>query len=128
MEQTTIDRFRIPLEDGEIEADGEYLRMTPQMKYDYLAAVHSMEQLTNVVEAINKQNAKRANLREKISNSCKMSLKKLADSPDVLTLKLIDLTIQGLQDCRNELLKLDTADKETARLYEYVKDGVSAGR
>lgn len=128
MEQTTIDRFKIPLEDGEIEADGEYLKMTPQMKYDYLAAVHSMEQLTNVIEAINKQNAKRANLREKISNSCKTSLKKLAESPDIVTTKLIDSTIQGLQDCRNELLKLETADKETARLYEYVKDGVSAGR
>ena len=128
MEQTTIDRFRIPLEDGEIESDGEYLKMTPQMKYDYLAAVHSMEQLTNVIDAINKQNAKRANLREKISNSCKTSLKKLAESPDIITLKLIDATIQGLQDCRNELLKLETADKETAKLFEYVKDGVSAGR
>lgn len=128
MEQTTIDRFRIPLEDGEIEADGEYLKMTPQMKYDYLAAIHSMEQLQNVIEAMNKQNAKRANLREKISNSCKMSLKKLIETPDLITIKQIDATLQGLQDCRNELLKLETADKETARLHEIVKDGVSAGR
>lgn len=128
MEQTTIDRFREPLEDGEIEVDGEYLRMSAQMKYDYLAAIHSMEQLTNVIEAMNKQKAKRANLREKISNSCKTSLKKLVETPDIITLKLIDSTIQGLQDCRNELLKLETADKETARLFEYVKDGVSAGR
>ena len=128
MEKTTIDRFKEPLQDGKIEIDGEFLKMTAQMKYDYLAAVHSMEQLTNVIEAINKQNAKRANLREKISSSCKTSLKKLVESPDIITLKLIDSTIQGLQDCRNELLKLDTADKETAKLFEYVKDGVSAGR
>lgn len=128
MEKTTIDRFRDPLQEGEIEIDGEFFKMSAQMKYDYLAAVHSMEQLLNVIDAINKQNAKRANLREKISNSCKTSLKKLVESPDIITLKLIDSTIQGLQDCRNELLKLDTADKETAKLFEYVKDGVSAGR
>ena len=128
MADTTIDRFKEPLEDGGIEVDGEFIKMTAQMKYDYLAAVHSMEQLLNVIEAIQKQNKKRANLREKISNSCKMSLKKLADTEEIITLRQIDSTIQGLQDCRNELLKLDTADKETAKLFEYVKDGVSAGR
>ena len=125
---TTIDRFKAPLQNGEIEIGGNTIKMDAQAKYDYLAAVHSMEQLTNVIDAIDKQNKKRENLREKISNSCKMSLKKLAETDEVLTLKQIDSTIQGLQDCRNELLKLDTADKETAKLFEYVKDGVSAGR
>ena len=125
---TTIDRFKEPLQKGEIEADGQSIKMTAQLKYDYLAAVHSMEQLLNVIEAINKQNKKRENLREKISNSCKMSLKKLAETEEILTIKQIDATIQGLQDCRNELLKLETADKETAKLFEFVKDGVSAGR
>ena len=124
----TIDRFKEPLQKGEIEADGQSIKMTAQLKYDYLAAVHSMEQLLNVIEAINKQNKKRENLREKISNSCKMSLKKLAETEEIITLKQIDATIQGLQDCRNELLKLETADKETAKLFEFVKDGVSAGR
>lgn len=125
---TTIDRFKEPLQKGEIESNGQSIKMDAQLKYDYLAAVHSMEQLLNVIEAINKQNKKRENLREKISNSCKMSLKKLAETDEILTIKQIDSTIQGLQDCRNELLKLETADKETAKLYEYVKDGVSAGR
>ena len=125
---TTIDRFKEPLQKGEIEGDGQSIKMTAQLKYDYLAAVHSMEQLLNVIEAINKQNKKRENLREKISNSCKMSLKKLAETDEVLTIKQIDSTIQGLQDCRNELLKIETADKETAKLFELVKDGVSAGR
>ena len=125
---TTIDRFKEPLQKGEIEADGQSIKMTAQLKYDYLAAVHSMEQLLNVIEAINKQNKKRENLREKISSSCKMSLKKLAETEEILTIKQIDATIQGLQDCRNELLKLETADKETAKLFEFVKDGVSAGR
>ena len=125
---TTIDRFKAPLQNGEIEIGGNTIKMDAQAKYDYLAAVHSMEQLTNVIDAIDKQNKKRENLREKISNSCKMSLKKLAETDEVLTLKQIDSTIQGLQDCRNELLKLDAADKETAKLFEYVKDGVSAGR
>ena len=125
---TTIDRFKEPLQKGEIESNGQSIKMDAQLKYDYLAAVHSMEQLLNVIDAMDKQNTKRANLREKISNSCKMSLKKLAESDEVLTIKQIDSTIQGLQDCRNELLKLETADKETAKLFELVKDGVSAGR
>lgn len=125
---TTIDRFKEPLQKGEIEGDGQSIKMTAQLKYDYLAAVHTMEQLQNVIDAIQKQNKKRENLREKISHSCKMSMKKLAETEEVITLKQIDLTIQGLQDCRNELLKLDTADKETAKLFEYVKDGISAGR
>ena len=128
MADSTIERFKEPLQKGEIEADGHSIKMTAQLKYDYLAAIHSMEQLLNVIDAIDKQNKKRANLREKISNSCKMSLKKLAESDEVLTIKQIDSTIQGLQDCRNELLKLETADKETAKLFELVKDGVSAGR
>ncbi len=125
---TTIDRFKEPLQKGEIEGDGQSIKMTAQLKYDYLAAVHTMEQLQNVIDAINKQNKKRENLREKISNSCKMSLKKLAETDEILTIKQIDSTIQGLHDCRNELLKIETADKETAKLYELVKDGVSAGR
>ena len=125
---TTIERFKEPLQNGEIEVDGNSIKMNAQMKYDYLAAVHSMEQLLNVIEMINKQNKKRENLREKISNSCKMSLKKLVESDEIITLKQIDSTIQGLQDCRNEMLKLETADKETAKLFECVKDGVSAGR
>ena len=125
---TTIERFKEPLQNGEIEVDGSSIKMNAQMKYDYLAAVHSMEQLLNVIEMINKQNKKRENLREKISNSCKMSLKKLVESDEIITLKQIDSTIQGLQDCRNEMLKLETADKETAKLFECVKDGVSAGR
>ena len=125
---TTIERFKEPLQNGEIEVDGSSIKMNAQMKYDYLAAVHSMEQLMDVIEMINKQNKKRENLREKISNSCKMSLKKLVESDEIITLKQIDSTIQGLQDCRNEMLKLETADKETAKLFECVKDGVSAGR
>ena len=124
----TIDRFKEPLQKGMIEADGQSIKMTAQLKYDYLAAVHTMEQLLNLIEAIDKQHKKRENLREKISNSCKMSLKKLVESDEIITLKQIDSTIQGLQDCRNELLKLETAEKETAKLFEYVKDGVSAGR
>ena len=128
MADSTVERFKEPLQKGAIEAGGQSLKMDAQLKYDYLAAIHSMEQLLNVIEAMDKQNKKRANLREKISNSCKMSLKKLVENDEIITLKQIDSTIQGLQDCRNELLKLETADKETAKLFEFVKDGVSAGR
>ena len=124
----TIDRFKEPLQKGGISIDGKLIPLTAQMKYDYMAAVHTMEQLLDLAAAIEKNNKKRADLRKKISNSCKISLKKLVETEDIITLKQIDAAIQGLQECKNELAKLEVADKETAKLAEYIKDGISAGR
>lgn len=123
-----MDRFKDALDQNGISVEGHFVPLTAQMKYDYMAAVHTMEQLLNLAGAIEKHNKKRNDLRQKISNSCKMSLKKLVETEDAITLKQIDSAIQGLQDCRNELLKLDTADKETAKLAEHIKDGISVGR
>lgn len=124
----TIDRFKEPLQKGGISIDGKLIPLTAQMKYDYMAAVHTMEQLLDLAAAIEKNNKKRADLRKKISNSCKISLKKLVESEDIITLKQLDAAIQCLQECKNELTKLEIADKETAKLSEYIKDGISAGR
>ena len=124
----TIDRFKEPLQKGGISIDGKLIPLNAQMKYDYMAAVHTMEQLLDLAAAIEKNNKKRADLRKKISNSCKISLKKLVETEDIITLKQIDAAIQGLQECKNELAKLEIADKETAKLAEYIKDGISAGR
>ena len=124
----TIDRFKEPLEKGGIAIDGRLIPLTAQMKYDYMAAVHTMEQLLDLAAAIDKNKKKRADLRERISNSCKMSLKKIVESEDTITMQQLEAAIHGLQECRKELLNLEIADKETNKLAEYIKDGISAGR
>lgn len=124
----TIDRFKEVLKKGAIDFDGQAAPLTAQMKYDCMAAVHTMEQLLDLAAAIEKQGKKREELREKISNSCKLSLKKIVESEELITLKQIDAAIHGLQECRNELFRIETTEKETAKLAEHIKDGISAGR
>ncbi len=124
----TIDRFKEPLQKGGIAIDGKLIPLNAQMKYDYMAAVHTMEQLLNLAAAIEKNNKRRADLRTKLSNSCKMSLKKIVESEDIITLQQLEAAIHGLQECRKELANLEIADKETAKLAEFIKDGISAGR
>ena len=124
----TIDRFKEPLEQGGLTIDGKFIPLTAQMKYDYMAAVHTMEQLLDLAAAIDKNKKKREDLRTKISNSCKISLKKLVETEDLLTLQQIEAAIHGLQECRKELVKLELTDKETAKLAAFIRDGISAGR
>lgn len=124
----TIDRFKESLEKGGITIDGKFIPLTAQMKYDYMAAVHTMEQLLDLAVAIDKNKKKREDLRTKLSNSCKISLKKIVESEDTITLQQLEAAIHGLQECRKELAKLELTDKETAKLAEYIKDGISAGR
>lgn len=124
----TIDRFKEPLEKGGLTIDGKFIPLTAQMKYDYMAAVHTMEQLLDVAAAIDKQNKTRDAFHAKISSSAKLLLKKIVDSDELITLKQIDAAIQGLKECQKELIKLDATAKETAKLSEYIKDGISAGR
>ena len=124
----TIDRFKEPLEKGGLMIDGKFIPLTAQMKYDYMAAVHTMEQLLDLAAAIDKQNKTRDAFHAKISSSAKLLLKKIVDSDELITLKQIDAAIQGLKECQKELIKLDATAKETAKLSEYIKDGISAGR
>ena len=124
----TIDRFKTALKIGISFKDGESLRpLTAQMKYDYLAAVHTMDQLTNLANEFEERKKRRAALREKLSDSCRKSLKKIADGEDVLTLKQIDSAIKGLREFRDELFKMETLDKESEKLAKFIEDGVSAG-
>ncbi len=124
----TIDRFKEPLEKGGLTIDGKFIPLTAQMKYDYMAAVHTMEQLLDITAAIDKQNKTRDAFHAKISSSAKILLKKIVDSDELITLKQIDAAIQGLKECQKELIKLDATAKETAKLSEYIRDGISAGR
>ena len=124
----TIERFKQALARGGVPAEGKMIPLTPQMRYDYLSAIHTMEQLLKMSEEITKRNEQRDKLTEKISTSCKLALKKIVESDEPLTVKIIDSAIQGLRECRNELVKIDAADKEADKLAECIRDGISAGR
>ncbi len=124
----TIDRFREILDKGGFAIDGKFVPLTAQLKYDCMAAVHTMEEVLNLAAEIQKRNARRDKLRGKISSSFKLSLKKFVEDEEPVTLKKIDAAIHGLHECRRELLKIETADNETEKLAEFIKDGITAGR
>ena len=124
-----IDRFKDALESGTItDANDLEVPISAQMKYDYLAAVHTMEQLEKLLREIENRKRSREDLKADLYKSCKQAIKKLADDEKPLSLKRIDDAIRLLKDCRREIMKIDSAAKESEKLAEFVKDGVSAGR
>jgi len=124
----TIDRFKTALRIGISFKDGENLvPLTAQMKYDYLAAVHTMDQLTNLANEFEERKKRRDALREKLSDSCRKSLKKIADGEETLTVKHLDSAIKGLREFRDELIKMESIERESEKLAKFIEDGVSAG-
>lgn len=124
----TIDRFKDALSSGIALSDGDRaVPLNAQMKYDYLAAVHTMDQLTNLYDEFQVRKKRRASLREKISSSCKISMKKIADSEEILTTKQIAYAIKVLKECHDELLKIESISGECDKLEKFIGDGVSAG-
>ena len=124
----TIDRFKDSVDTGTIiDANDLEVPLSAQMKYDYLAAIHTMEQLDKLAREIENRKRSRANLKEELYKSCKQALKKLAEDNNALTLKKIDDAIKTLKDCRREIMKIDSAAKESDKLAKIIKDGVSAG-
>ncbi|MBR3621816.1 MAG: hypothetical protein IKN43_00495, partial [Selenomonadaceae bacterium] len=63
---STMERFQAVVKEGALPGELGGASLTAQAKYDFLAAYHSMEQLTAVIEAIEKRKKKRENLKEKI--------------------------------------------------------------
>lgn len=124
----TIDRFKDALALGIAMSDSEKtVPLTAQMKYDYLAAVHTMDQLLNLNEEFQARKKRREAFSEKISNACKMSLKKIVETEGVLTTKQIDSAMKVLKECHDELLKIDSVARECEKLAKITEDGVSAG-
>ena len=124
----TLDRFKEAVDTGTIiDANDLEVPLSAQMKYDYLAAVHSMEQLEKLLREMENRKRSRADLKAELFKSCKHTIKKLADDGNPLTLRKIDDAIKLLKDCRREIMKLDSAGRESDKLAKYVKDGVSAG-
>jgi len=125
----TIDRFKEAVENGAIsDANDMEAPLSAQMKYDYLAAIHTMEQLEKLAREFENRSRSRASLKEELFKSCKQAIKKIADDENTLTLKKVDDAIKVLSDCRREIMKIDSAARESNKLAEIIKDGVSAGR
>ncbi|MBR2179165.1 MAG: hypothetical protein IJ862_02060 [Selenomonadaceae bacterium] len=125
----TIDRFKDALQIGKIFTEGASMKLDAQLKYDYLAAVHTMDQLQDLATEFKDRNKKRDDFKAKLLNSCRNTLKNLVDDENGLKdLKNIDHAIKVLNDCRTELLKLDGAAHESHKLAKKIEDGVSAGR
>lgn len=123
----TFERFKDALKNGTVTPEGGE-KLSAQLKYDYLAAVHTMEQLLNLEKEFKSRKERREQLLEKISASAKKSLQKIVESEGVFTLKQIDAAITGLQECRSEILKIEHSEKIDGKLSKIIKDGVSAGR
>ena len=124
----TIDRFKDAVDAGTIiDANDLEVPLSAQLKYDYLAAIHTMEQLEKLAREIENRKRSRAKLEDELFKSCKQVLKKLADDEKPLTLKKIDDAIKTLNDCRREIMKIDSAARESEKLAKLIKDGVSAG-
>lgn len=122
-----IDRFKDALESNKItDANDLEVPMSAQMKYDYLAAVHTMEQLEKLAREFENRKRARTKLKDELFKSCKQAIKKLAADENI-TLKKIDDAIKILKDCRREVMKIDSAERESNKLASFIKDGVSAG-
>ena len=67
----TIDRFKDAVEMGTItDANDLEVPLSAQMKYDYLAAVHTMEQLDKLAREIENRKRSRSNLKEELFKIC----------------------------------------------------------
>ena len=123
----TIDRFKEVVESGTIlDADDMEAPLSPQMKYDYMAAINAMQQLMDITAEIANRKNYRAKLKAELLKSCCQSLKKLAEDENGLTLKKIDAAIKMLTDCRSEITKIDILERETDKLAKLVRKGISA--
>lgn len=125
---SVIERFKEALDAGTItDAHDLEVPISAQLKYDYLAAVHTMEQLEKLAREIENRKRSREQLKSDLYKSCRQAIKKLADEEKELSLKRIDDAIKLLKDCRREIMKIDSAAKESDKLAKCIKDGVSAG-
>ena len=123
----TADRFNEVVESGVIiDADDMEAPLSPQMKYDFMAAINAMTELEAVSAEISNRKKYRAKLKAELLKSCCQSLKKLADDEEGFTMRKIDMAIKMLTDCRYEITKVDSADKESEKLSKLIRKGVSA--
>ena len=122
-----MERFQQILKDGALPKDMGGANLPAQAKYDFLAALHSMEQLTNVIEALEKRKKKRETFKGKIVDTCRKNLSKLLEGA-INSSKDVDKAIEVLKACKQELTAMEAEEAADKAIAKLVEDGVSAGR
>jgi len=123
----TVDRLKEVVDSGVIlDADDMEAPLSPQMKYDFLAAINSIKQLEAIIAEFANRKNYRAELKTTLLKSCAQSVRKLTEDEENFTLKKIDTAIKMLTDCRREVTKIDSVERECDRLSQIVRHGVSA--
>ena len=122
-----MERFQEIIKEGALPKDMGGAPLPAQAKYDFLAAYHSMEQLTAVIESLEKRKKKRTTFKGKIVDTCKKSLAKLTES-DISSSKDMEKAIEVLEACKKELASIEAEEAADKAIAKLVADGVSAGR
>ena len=124
---STIDRFKDILKKGRLPEEQGGQALTAQMKYDCLAAAHTMDQILELAAAFEKRAKKRDSLREKLSATTRKALQKLLDSEAAFSrTKDIDAAINVLAACRAELLTMEGEEQSEKALKKLIADGITA--
>ena len=123
-----MERFQEILKSGELPKDMGGARLPAQAKYDFLAALHTMEQLTDVIEALDKRKKKRETFKGKIVDTCKKSIAKLLEEDGINTAKDVEKAIEILEACKKELATMEGEEKADNGIAKLVQGGISAGR
>lgn len=123
----TIERFREALKKGKLPPEQGGQELTAQTKYDFLAAVHTMEQIEDLLAVRALRAKKREALRKKFVETSRTALQGFLEKEDGLSdVKAIDATIKVLMTCRDEFLKLAGEEQEDRILGKAIQDGITA--
>lgn len=125
----TIDRFKECLKTGKLPKELGGKALDAQTKYDFLAAVHTMDQIEALAENLKARAKKREALKQKLVESTRSTLQGMLDDEDGLnTAKKLEDAMKVLEACCIELSKLEGADHDAKAVGKMIQDGVSAGR
>ena len=123
----TIDRFKDILKKGKLPKEQGGQALTPQTKYDFLAAVHTMDQIEQLAEALDTRAKKRASLKKKFEETSRNALQSFLEKEDAFSsTKNIEATIKVLLTCHNEFLKMEGEEQEDRILGKLIQDGITA--
>ena len=123
MSNSVIERFKT------ISANGKFgdQMLDAQMKYDVLAAIHSMEELESVINALDAHAKKRESLRKKLVMNAQAALGNLIDMEE-WKISDVDAALKVLNSCRNEIARIEGEETTEKTFRKLVQDGISAGR
>lgn len=122
-----MDRFQSILKEGVLPKDMGGANLSAQAKYDFLTAVNSMKQLTDVIETLDKRKKKRDTFKGKILDTCKKSLSKFVEG-DIRSSRDVEKVVEVLAACKKELTEMEAEEAADKVIGKLVEDGVSAGR